>query len=89
VDVPTINGKETIKIEPGTESGKIITLKKKGAPDPNSSRKGDLHIGLIVKIPKKIDKESKKILMNLKSTIGEKYVLEDNKELAKFIQASE
>lgn len=89
LDVPTINGKVTIKIEPGTESGKIITLRNKGAPDPNSSRKGDLHIGLVVKIPNKLDKESKKILMNLKSKIGDKYVLEDNKELAKFIQASE
>ena len=34
VEIPTISGKETITIKPGTESGKIITLRNKEAPNP-------------------------------------------------------
>jgi molecular chaperone DnaJ len=85
IEIPTINGKESVKIEPGTESGKIITLRNKGAPDPNSSRRGNMHIGLVVKLPKKLNKVSKKLLFELKSSIDDKYVFEDNKEFAKFL----
>ncbi|MFX0084568.1 MAG: molecular chaperone DnaJ [Candidatus Hodarchaeota archaeon] len=89
VEIPTINGKETITIEPGTESGEIITLRNKGAPDPNSSRRGNMHIRLVVKLPKKLNKGSKQLLNELKSSMDDKFVLEGNEELAKFLSRSE
>ncbi|MFX1516544.1 MAG: molecular chaperone DnaJ [Promethearchaeota archaeon] len=81
VEVPTINGKETIKIDPGTEHGKIITLRNKGAPHPNSSQRGDMHVGVVVKFPKKLSKTSKKVLSELERSIDKKYVFEGNDEL--------
>ncbi len=81
VEVPTINGKETITIKPGTESGKIITLRKKGSPYPNSSRKGDMHIGVVVKFPSKLTNSAKKQLKELEKTIDSSYVFKDNEEI--------
>jgi len=85
VEIPTLDGKETIKIEAGTESGTIITLKKKGAPIPNSSRRGDFHIGIIVKFPDKLDKASKKIIEKLKETMNTDYVFHSYKELKNYL----
>ena len=81
VEVPTINGKETISIKPGTESGKIFTLRNKGAPYPNSSQKGDMYVGIVVKFPSKLSKESKRLLNELEKTIDKSYIFEDNEEL--------
>ncbi|MFX1282255.1 MAG: molecular chaperone DnaJ [Promethearchaeota archaeon] len=88
VEVPTIDGKETINIKPGTESGKIITLRNKGAPYPNSSHKGDMHIRIVVKFPSKLSKSSKKLLEELSKTIDKKYVFKDSEELIKYLSSS-
>jgi molecular chaperone DnaJ len=88
VEVPTINGKESIKIDPGTEHGKIITLRNKGAPYPNSSQRGDMHVGIIVKFPKKLNKTSKKVLHELKKSIDRDYVFEENDALLKTLSSS-
>ncbi|MFX0014219.1 MAG: molecular chaperone DnaJ [Promethearchaeota archaeon] len=87
VEVPTINGTETITIKPGTESGKIITLHNKGAPYPNSYQKGDMHIGLTVKFPPKLSKSEKKLLKELERTIDKSYVFKGNEELAKSLSS--
>lgn len=81
VEVPTINGKETITIKPGTESGKIITLRNKGAPNPNSSRRGDMYVGVVVKFPSKLTNPTKKLLKELEKTIDSSYVFKDNEEM--------
>ncbi|MFX0172492.1 MAG: molecular chaperone DnaJ [Candidatus Hodarchaeota archaeon] len=85
VEIPTINGKESISIKPGTESGEIITLRNKGAPYPNSSHKGDMHIGFKVKFPQKLRKPVKQTLESLKQNIDNEYVFKDHKELKEFL----
>jgi len=85
IQVPTTNGKETITIKPGTESGEIITLRNKGAPYPNSSRKGDMYIGLKVKIPSKIKKQTKQKFIQMKQEMDNSYVFDGNDELEKYI----
>lgn len=87
LSIPTINGEEKITIKPGTESGSIITLRNKGAPDPNSGRKGDMHIGISVKFPPKIKKRIKERLEKLKGEIEPKYVFKDHPDLLEFIQS--
>ncbi|MBY0244710.1 MAG: molecular chaperone DnaJ, partial [Sphingobacteriaceae bacterium] len=52
LEVPTIDGKVKIKIEPGTQSGKLLRLKNKGIPEVNSYRRGDQIIHLNIWTPK-------------------------------------
>ncbi len=67
IELPTLQGKVRVKIEPGTPSGKIIRIKGKGLPELNSYRKGDLLVSVNVWIPKSITKEEKAMLEELSS----------------------
>jgi len=68
VEVPTIDGKAKIKIEPGTQSGKVLRLKGKGIPDINGYGRGDLLVNINVWTPQKLSKEEHKILEQLKDS---------------------
>ncbi|QNL48910.1 molecular chaperone DnaJ [Olivibacter sp. SDN3] len=52
VEIPTIDGKAKIKIDPGTQGGKILRLKGKGIPEVNSYHKGDQLVYVNVWTPK-------------------------------------
>jgi len=67
IEVPTIEGKARIKIEPGTQSGKVLRLKGKGLPTLNSYGKGDLLISINVWTPRNLSREEKALLEKLMS----------------------
>ena len=68
VEIPTIDGKAKIKIEPGTQGGKILRLKGKGLPEVNSYHKGDQLVYVNVWTPKAVSKEEREVLEKLKSS---------------------
>ncbi|MDN5200537.1 molecular chaperone DnaJ [Fulvivirgaceae bacterium BMA10] len=67
VEVPTIDGKVKIKLEPGTQSGKILRLRGKGIRDINGYGKGDQLIHVNVWTPKELTKEEREILEGLRN----------------------
>ena len=68
IEIPTVDAKVKIKIEPGTQSGKVLRLKGKGLPDVNSYGTGDLLVNINVWTPQTLTAEEKKILENLKDS---------------------
>ena len=67
VEIPGIDGTYKIKVDPGTQSGSVVKLKGRGLPTVNGyGGTGDLYVKLAVWIPKKVDKEDKAILENLR-----------------------
>ena len=66
-EIPGIEGKLKIKIEPGTQSGKVLRLRGKGLPDVNGYSRGDLLVYIQIWTPKKIDKDSKEMLQKMKN----------------------
>jgi molecular chaperone DnaJ len=62
VEVPTVEGQVKIKIEPGTQPGKILRLRGKGLPEVNGYGRGDLLVNVNVWIPKNLTKEELKII---------------------------
>ncbi|MDD4575291.1 MAG: molecular chaperone DnaJ [Bacteroidales bacterium] len=62
IEIPTLDGKARIKIDSGTQSGKVLRLKGKGLPELNSYRTGDLLVNINVWTPKKVSKEEKEAL---------------------------
>jgi len=62
VEIPTIDAKAKIKIEPGTQSGKVLRLKGKGLPDVNSYGRGDQLVEISVFTPTHLSPEEKKQL---------------------------
>ncbi len=69
--VPTLDGKVTYKIHPGTQSGTVFRLKGKGIQQVNSHRTGDLYVKVIVEVPKKLKGEQKKLLQKLAASFGD------------------
>ncbi|HRH02686.1 MAG TPA: molecular chaperone DnaJ [Bacteroidia bacterium] len=65
VEVPTIEGKAKIKIDPGTHANKILRLRGKGLPELNSYHKGDLLVNVNVWTPQHLSKEERKIMEQL------------------------
>jgi molecular chaperone DnaJ len=65
VEVPTVDGRVKIKIDPGTQSGKVLRLKGKGLPDINSYGKGDLLVEISVYTPTNLSSDEKKIIEKL------------------------
>ena len=66
IDVPTIDGKKArMKIPPGTESGQLFRLKGKGMPYVGGYGKGDQHVVIKLKNPKKLSRSAKKLLEDL------------------------
>ncbi|MBC7418696.1 MAG: molecular chaperone DnaJ [Pedobacter sp.] len=68
IEVPTIDGKAKIKIEPGTQSGKLLRLKSKGLPEVNSYHRGDQIIHINIWTPKALSSEERNALENLKDS---------------------
>jgi len=64
-EIPALDGKLKIKIDPGTHSGKIFRLRGKGLPEVNQYGKGDLLVQVNVWIPKDVSKDEQKILEKL------------------------
>lgn len=68
VEVPTIDSNVKIKIEPGTQPGKILRLRGKGLPEVNGYGRGDLLVNVNVWIPKSLTREEAKIIEKLKES---------------------
>jgi molecular chaperone DnaJ len=67
LEIDTVDGKVNIKIEPGTESGKLLRLKGKGVPNINNpSQRGDQLVFVNIFVPKNITEEEKKYISKLK-----------------------
>ena len=68
-EVETVDGKKyTFKMEPGAETGKIITLKGMGMKRPDGSR-GNMLIKIKQRFPKSVSKSEMKKIEELKKTL--------------------
>jgi molecular chaperone DnaJ len=65
VEVPTVDGKVKMKIEPGTQPGKVLRLRGKGLPSVNGYGTGDLLVNIGVYIPENLNKDEKKVIEKL------------------------
>ena len=66
VEIPCLDGKQKIKVEPGTQSGTVTRLRGKGLPSVNSYGTGDLYVKIAVWIPKKLTKEEKALFESMR-----------------------
>ncbi|MCA9064064.1 MAG: molecular chaperone DnaJ, partial [Planctomycetaceae bacterium] len=66
IEIPTLSGKETHSVRPGTQPGDISRLHGKGMPDPrHPGRVGDLIVEIQVEVPRKVTPEQEDLLRQL------------------------
>lgn len=69
VEIPTIEGKASIKIPPGIQSGQILRMKGKGYPHLRGSARGDQLVRINVEIPDSLSGKAKKLVKELAEEI--------------------
>jgi DnaJ-class molecular chaperone len=62
VEIPTPEGPVSLKVPSGTESGKLLRVKGRGAPHLKGSGRGDLLARVNVTVPKKLTKAEREAL---------------------------
>lgn len=65
VEIPTVDGKVKVKIDKGTQPGKMLRLRGKGLPDVNGYGTGDLLVNIGVYIPENLSSDERKIFEKL------------------------
>lgn len=78
VDIPTLDGKVKIKIQPGTQSGHVMRVPRKGILDIRKINHGDLIVNINVWTPKKLTKQESELIEQL--TTSENFTPQPDKE---------
>ena len=68
VEIPTVDGKVKVKIEPGTQPGKVLRIRGKGLPSVNGYGTGDLLVNISIYVPETLSKEEKKALEKMEDS---------------------
>jgi molecular chaperone DnaJ len=72
VEIPTPGGPVALKVPAGTESGKLLRVKGRGAPQLQGNGRGDLLARVKVTVPKKLTKAEKEALEGYKNVSRER-----------------
>ena len=67
-EIPTIEGKAKITIEPGTQPNKVMRLRGKGLPALNGYNRGDIIVNISIYIPETLSKDEKKAFENFRKS---------------------
>jgi DnaJ-class molecular chaperone len=59
VEVPTLEGRATLQVPPGTDSGKRLRMRGKGMPNPSGGARGDLYVAIQIRVPTGLDDDAK------------------------------
>ncbi|TAK96385.1 molecular chaperone DnaJ, partial [Patescibacteria group bacterium] len=68
IDVETIDGRVTMKVPEGTQSGEVFRIKEHGVPFLGKRSRGNHLVKLVVRIPKRLSREERKLFEDLKKS---------------------
>lgn len=69
VEVPTLDGEETLTVPGGTQSGTVLRLREKGVPHLRRNGRGDELVMVRVAVPTKLTREQRDLLKKLGDTL--------------------
>jgi molecular chaperone DnaJ len=70
IEVPTIDGNTKLNIPPGTQPGKVFTLRNKGVQHLRGSGRGDQFVVINVEVPTRLSGEQRKLFEQLAQSLG-------------------
>jgi len=72
VEIPTLNGKKTIRVPEGTESGRLLKVKGEGIKSLRGYGQGDIIVKITIETPKKLTDKQKELLQKFEESLNEK-----------------
>ena len=78
LEAPTLDGKQTVRLPPGTQSGDVFRLAGHGMPEPRRAGRGDLLVQVAIEVPKKLAPAEEKLLREL-AELEHKHVAPERK----------
>lgn len=78
IEVPTLEGPQSLKVPAHTQSGTTFRLRAKGVVDMRSGRRGDLHIRTYVSVPTRLGDRERELLVEL-AAVEEKPVPQEGR----------
>jgi molecular chaperone DnaJ len=69
VQVPTAEGRSTLRLPPGTQCGQVFVLRGKGVPSPEGGVRGDLHVTVSVALPSGDDPRVRRAMQELEKAL--------------------
>ena len=70
VDVPTLEGKVSLRIPEGTQSGKVFRLRGKGLPSVHGAGRGDELVRIFVEVPSRLSERARELLTEFEEECG-------------------
>ncbi len=73
--VPTLDGKTVrVGVPAGSQNGRVLRLRGEGGPELHSpSRRGDMYIKLVVRVPTKVNARARELLKELAEVSGDEH----------------
>jgi molecular chaperone DnaJ len=79
IQVPTLDGDETMTVPAGTQTGQRFTLKGKGVPRLRRDGRGDQFVTAFVATPTNLSAEQKRLLQDLSKSLGKEVIPQDGR----------
>jgi molecular chaperone DnaJ len=73
----TLDGEETVEVEPGTQTGTVKRFRKRGVPHTDGRGRGDLLVELAGETPDELTDEEQRLLRQLAELRGEEVAPSD------------
>lgn len=76
VEVPTLDGRKTLRVPPGTRHGTVQRLRGEGPPKPGTGRsgkspeRGDIHYRFVIEVPERLSKDQEQAVDALAETMN-------------------
>ena len=68
IEAPSLSGTEELQVPHGTQHGEVLTLKGHGLPSGRTGRTGDLHVQVLIEVPKKLTARQRELLQAFAET---------------------
>ena len=78
IEMETLDGAETLVLEPGTSTGRVFRLRGRGVPHVEGRGRGDLLVQVVVDTPDDLTKEQEELLRRLAAERGDEVAPPDS-----------
>ncbi len=87
LDVPTLDGTTSLRLDPGTQPGEVLTVRGQGMPSLRNGKRGSLRVVVNVVVPRRLSSEQRELFERLHDTLTEENLSTEESMLSKLRRA--